>query len=525
MLKLGSWFCGCQILWLLFLCVPTWASDDTPLHQRIDELISAQLVDHAVAPTADDAEFFRRAWLDLAATIPPAEATRTFLEDPSANKRVQAIDELLAAPTYVNRMQQAFHIMLMERRGDHEAWQKFLQVAFTENKSWNSMVRAMLEPQPSHDSHQGASFFLTKRLEKYGQNPIDHPGLTSDIGRLFLGVDLQCAQCHDHLFVDEYKQLDFQGLLAVTQTLKPAKGGPIPLVAEKPMTEKLEFVSVFDAVQVATGPRIPFGKEFEIPSDLPKENDYSPLDLVASELPSAANRPFSRNIANRIWHLMLGRGLVEPLDSHHADNLASHPELLELLATELAAHQFDLKWLIREIALSDTYQRSSRFADSRTDVQELLPHQYQVAIPKRLSAEQLVQSFVQAIADPMDAKAQTDLTAKLKPLFIAALANPAREHEDHRHPSVQSALFFANDKEVLAALQRKPGNLVDRLMGIEEDAALADELYLSIVSRLPHDEERTELSAFLAVQTDQREVRLLHWMWALLASTEFHVNH
>ncbi|QDS86636.1 hypothetical protein EC9_08090 [Rosistilla ulvae] len=525
MRRICSRFRGFTLLYLLILGIPAWGGDEAALHERVDEIIGDSLGDEPAAAIADDAEFFRRVWLDLAGTIPPAEATRKFLADPSTDKRSRAIDQLLAAPTYVTRMQQAFHVMLMERRGDHESWQKFLELAFKENKSWDSMVRAMLEPQPSHESHQGASFFLTKRLEKYGQNPIDHPGLTSDIGRLFLGVDLQCAQCHDHLLVDEYKQLDFQGLLAVTQTLKPAKGGPIPLVAEKPLTEKLEFVSVFESSSVATGPRIPFGKEFEIPSELPEDRDYSPLGLVANELPTATNPPFSRNIANRIWHLMLGRGLVEPLDSHHADNLPSHPELLELLAAELAAHQFDLKWLFREIALSDTYQRSSRIVDANTDIQEIQPDQYQVAIPKRLSAEQAVTSFAEAIGAGRDEDERSEFISRLKPLFVAALANPAREHEDHRHPSVRSALFFANDKEVLAAIERQPGNLIDRLMAIEEETALADELYLSVVSRFPSDEERTELAAFLTVPADQREAHLRHWIWALLASTEFNVNH
>jgi len=519
----GSLLFRLQLLWLLLLFAPRCGAEGVPLHQRLDEIIARKVSAGAQTAIADDAEFFRRVWLDLAGRIPSAETTRAFLADAAADKRTRAIDDLLVAPTYAKHMQQAFHVMLMERRGDNEYWQKFLQAAFTENKPWDSMVQAMLEPQPSQDDHQGASFFLTQRLEKYGQNPVDHPGLTRDIGRLFLGVDLQCAQCHDHLFVADYKQLDFQGLLAVTQTLKPGKADPGPLVSEQPMTAKLEFVSVFDPTPHATGPRIPWGKEFEIPQDLPKDNTYSPLALVANGLPSADNPRFSRNIANRIWHLMLGRGLVEPLDSHHADNPPTHPELLELLAAEIAEHQFDLKWLFREIALSDTYQRSSRWPDA--DVQNVEQQQYNVAIPRRLSAEQTLDSFVQAIAGSTPETAQAEIVSRLKPLFVAALASPAREHEDHRHPSVQSALFFANDGDLLAAMKRQPGNLVDRLVSIKDDVLLADELYLAIVSRLASDQERTELISFLAEQTDQREARLLHWMWAMLASTEFHVNH
>ncbi len=504
----------------LGLVVPIAAEDSKPpLHAQIDALVERESAGHLPAAIADDAEFHRRIWLDFAGRIPTSSSTRTFLADTSADKRQKLLDELLAAPSYVDRQLEAFHVILMERRGENPAWEKFLRNSFEKNRPWDEMVRAMLQPQPASEADQGASFFLTKRLENYGQNPIDHPGLTRDIGRLFLGIDLQCAQCHNHLFVDEYTQAEFQGLYAVVQSLKIGKSEPFPLVVEKPLAKKLEFVSVFDPTQQAIGPRVPFGKEFEIPAELPKDSSYSPLALIATELPRSENPFFARNIANRLWHLLLGRGLIEPLDVQHTGNPATHPELMDLLTSELIAHKFDLKWLLREVALTKTYQRSSVLPSSAIN----LPHdKYLVAIPRRMSAEQFVRSIVQATSSPDE----VDATAtKLKPRVLAALANPAREPEDRRNPSVQSALFTSNDEELLALITRRPGNLLDRLIGIDDPHLLAEELYLSVFGRLPEDAERTELKSLLAEKPEQRELLLGHWLWGMVASTEFGVNH
>jgi len=496
----------------------TSKADEPPLHVRIDALIERDFTGKIAAEQADDSELIRRVWLDLAGRPPTPEIVKKFLADSSADKRQKAIDDLLAAPTYVARMQDAFHVLLMERRGEHKAWQEFLKKSFEDNVPWDVMVRAMLDPEPAEDVQKGATFFLTKRLENYGQNPIDHPGLTRDIGRLFLGIDLQCAQCHNHLFVDEYKQAEFQGLYAVVQSLSVGKADP-PQVAEKPLPKKLEFVSVFDPTQQAVGPRVPFGKEFEVPAELPKDKSYSPLKLIAQELPRGENPLFARNIAYRMRHLLFGRGLVEPLDVHHRANPPTHPELLELLSQEMVAHKFNLKYFLRELALTKAYQRSSLLPKSD---QELPRDKYLFALPKRLSAEQFTACLVQATCAPADVEATT---TALKPKVLAALANPAREPEDHRNPSVQSALFTLNDAEVLALIARKPGNLLDRLMTAADETQRADELCLTVLARLPIDEERAELRTLLEGKDDRREALLGHWIWALVASTEFGVNH
>ena len=227
---------------------------------------------------------------------------------------------------------------------------------------------------------------------------------------MFLGVDLKCAQCHDHLYIKDYKQQDFQGLFAFVKnvSLQDAKK---PSIAEKPTVQKVDFMSVFVKQPRQTGPRLPFGTEMEIPTvekgkeyqsppnpktGTPGVPRFSTLARLAETLPAADNALFSRNIVNRLWGMMMGRGLVHPLDLHHSGNPPSHPELLDLLAKEFVAHKYDIKWLLRELALSQTYQRSSVLP---AGVKSLPRESFLTANEKRLSAEQLLASMREAAGE------------------------------------------------------------------------------------------------------------------------------
>ncbi|MGB0582949.1 MAG: DUF1549 domain-containing protein, partial [Limisphaerales bacterium] len=243
----------------------------TPLHERVDALITEAAGELPFAEHTTDAEFIRRVYLDFAGTIPNAKEVRAFLAEP---KRSDLIDRLLADERFPARMADAFHVMLMERRGTDQEWREFLVASFREDRPWDQIVRQILNPDFKNEQLRGAGYFITKRLTKSGQQPTDYPGLTRDVGRLFMGVDLQCAQCHRHLTVKDYKQVEFNGLLNVFQNLKlqrPNKEFKTAWVSENPMEKKYEFVSVFTDKRRETGPRIPFGKEFEIPKFEGKE--------------------------------------------------------------------------------------------------------------------------------------------------------------------------------------------------------------------------------------------------------------
>ena len=513
------------LVWIVVI-VPATVAAGTPLHERIDELIAAKAGGKTAAALSDDAEFLRRVYLDLAGRIPAVDEARAFLADTATDKRTKVIDALLTGPAYARHMADLFHVVLMERRGDHEEWHKFLRTSFAVNKPWDTLAREILAPNADDEQTRGSAFFISKRLETYGQNPTDFPGLTRDVARLFLGQDLQCAQCHDHLFIDDYKQRDFQGLYVVYANAK-VSGDKFPVVTVKPPASKLEFVSVFEAGKQATGPRIPGGSELPLPSD--DSDNTGLLTSMAAEIARADNPLFVRNAANRLWSLMMGRGLIHPLDLHHSANPPSHPELLDLLAGELVNHGFDIKWMLREIALSQTYQRSSMVPP---DGEPPLASLFLVANERPLSAEQLWLSVLQATGESFamtttdeSAAALADRHKDLRDRFLKSFAAEPTEPEVDVRSTVKAALFLLNDERFLQLVDRQSGNLTDRLLNLSGPDLLTEKLYLSVLSRRPDDEELALVAAHLAANANHRESAVKQLIWALVSSAEFSMNH
>lgn len=522
-----------------------------PLHRRVDQLIAgkASAAKQPLAPPADDAEFLRRVWLDFSGGIPDASETRKFIADQSPGKRAKVIEQRMAAPRFAEQMAEAFHIQLMERNGDNDEWRRYLAESFRANKPWDQMAREILGPDFKDEKLRGAGFFITRRLEKVGQQETDYPGATRDAGRLFMGVDLQCCQCHKHLTVKDYKQVDFNGLFVAFQNTKlqePAGDYRTKWLQEGLMTNKYEFVSVLSSVKGATGPRVPLGTEVEIPAyskeemwTVPPEPKtrkagvpkFSPLRELAARVASPENPLFARNIANRIWWQLMGRGLVEPLDLNHSDNPPSHPELLDLLAKELTEHKFDLQWLIRELALTQTYQRSSLLpAGAKNPPEEL----FTVAKERPVAAEQLARAFLAATGEQervVGGKGWEGIEGKkhtqkdFEKAFLSAFANAAKEPELNVNPTLRAALFLRNNDLVLWSLQKRKGNLMDRVAALTDAAQIADELYHAILSRPPVAEEKTELAKYLTKHSANREKALGHYAWAMLSSMEFFTNH
>ena len=528
---------------LIFIgfALPLFVAAEAPLHQRIDTLIDAAAGDLPKADLSDDAEFFRRINLDFAGIIPTAEETRAFLADKSADKRAKAIQQLLDGPRYAATMRERFHIQLMERRGDHDMWLAWLEDAFVKNKPWNQMAKEMIRADFRDEPNRGAAFFYTKRLEKYGTNPTDYPGLTRDVGRLFLGMDLQCAECHNHLLIKDYDQVDFQGMFAAFSNMTLLRE-EYPGVEEKLMTKKKEYASVFVGKPREVGPKVPGLDEIELVA-FEKEQQYvqapdrktktpgvprfSPLENFSKLIPEAPT--FDANIVNRVWFLMMGRGLVMPLDQMHTKNPASHPELLDLLATEFAKHDYDFKWLMRGLALTQTYQRTSRLPDGLDTAPD---DKFVAAIERRLSAEQLLWSTLRALEvkpenapleniEPEEGDDDAEEFVGLKERFLSAFATEPREPELVFSPGLKAALFAMNDDEILKLLAREDA-MPTRLAN---ESNIADAVFLSVFSRLPSDDEKADVVAFLDKFEGERNEGIAEVAWAMLTSTEFVVNH
>jgi len=560
------------VVWLSCLalagtCHFVQADDSAPaLHQQIDELVARRLADLKIVPaaTCGDAEFARRAYLDLTGVIPTTPQVRSFLDDVTPDKRQRLIDELLASPDYAIHMARVFDVMLIERRipaitsydVPSAIWRNYLTGAFAENRPWDQLVHDILGSDGADEQHAPAVKFALVRDVAPHQ-------LTRDVGRLFLGVDLQCAQCHDDPRIDAYRQEDYFGIYAFLQRVTPFRDNQknVSLVGETAVG-KATFVSVFTAKSGETNPRLPGGEMIPDPvmekdqayvvKPGPKDRGipvYSRRKKLAELLPRPETRGFSRNIANRLWALLLGRGLVHPLDLHHPANPPSHPELLERLERYLVDHKYDVKGLLREIALSQTYQRSSVLPDG---VRELPDDAFALARLRGLSAEQLSWSILQATGrieqyfSQIEARRKTAAAMpdeaqpawKLRLTLLEPLDRQARtltavfaglpgQLEEEFQPVVDQALHLLNSPTMLPLLQDPPSTLLTRLTTINDAEALADELYLSVLSRRPEADELAEVRRLIESSSSPAERRepLLGMVWGLLLSSEFRLNH
>lgn len=360
---------GKLYLWLLVVALarPVFA-EDLSLHRQIDALMNAERVGPP-AKLCSDAEFLRRVYLDLVGKIPSADEARKFLADKRSNKRDLLITTLLKDPHFDRNFMRVLDVMLMERKPEKIVspgiFRSFIRQSLAEEKGLDQLIREILIADGAKKEQRPAARFLLDRAAE------PHV-ITRDVGRLFLGIDMQCAQCHDHPSIDDYHQADYYGIYAFLNRSYFFGDEKKGTVAERAEGEA-SFVSVFvggDPQQMM--PHLPGGKTLAEPKlEQDKRYHVKPADGVrpvpkfsrrarlAEELTSGRYSAFQKNLANRIWAHMLGRGIVHPLDLHHSGNPPVHPELLEALGKSLVAFNFDLRRFVQEIARSYTYQRSS----------------------------------------------------------------------------------------------------------------------------------------------------------------------
>lgn len=354
----GSALCG--------LSSAAAAAEEPPLRQQIDQRIAARSPEPL--RICSDPVFLRRVYLDLIGRIPTVAEARRFLADSAADKRERLVDDLLGRPEHARHLAITFDVMLMERRADKQVktpqWRAYLWRAFRENRPWNELAAEIVAADGTDDQTRPALRFLADRDAE--------PNLmTRDIGRKFFGMDLQCCQCHDHPLVDAYRQADYYGIYAFVQRTFVFTDAKKKVFLAERAEGDTGFTSVFTGEQNQTRPRLPGESALAEPVILadraytvfPDKNvrpvpRYSRRQKLAELLRQGTNAMFRKNIVNRLWAIMMGRGLVEPLDMIHRDNPGADPELLELLAEQFARHGFDVRWFLRELALSKTYQRA-----------------------------------------------------------------------------------------------------------------------------------------------------------------------
>lgn len=499
----GQWIdgCGCRLNTLALVACCLLAVDATaqqpaavPLHVRIDRATADAHIG-PVAPAAGDAEFLRRIYLDLTGMIPSSVEVRAFLTDQSPDKRTKLIDRLLDSPAYIRHIAAAFDLMLMERRAGKYVksaeWTQYLQTSFEQNKPYNQLAAEILGADGADPKLRApARFFLDREVE---------PNLlTREVGRMFFGVDLECAQCHDHPLIDDYLQSDYYGLYAFvsrTYIFQPDKKKPA-LLAEKAEGD-VKFKSVFTGFEGKTRPRLLGGSEIEEPSfkkgddyqvkaDPKKKNirpipKYSRRAQLAKRATDGSNRAFNRNIVNRLWAHMMGRGLVHPVDLHNAGNPAANPQLLQALADEFVATKFNVKAFIRELALSQTYQRSFQMPASLDEHIALARKQLPIAeadVTRKLAVAEAAEQAVDQLLPVLEASKKNVAAAAVELTKANATVTAART------AAATAAKAQADVEQTLAPKQEIAKSLTEAVEKIQ--AAL---------NNLPDDKELAAVAA------------------------------
>ncbi len=557
----------------LGLCVPSIVIADEPavaevpvvrhdenLHDEIDRLIVAGLPDYErlAAPLASDAEFLRRITLDLIGQLPTTAQTRAFLADADPLKRETLIERLLADPASARQLQRMFDLALMRRLPVKHVpvaeWEAFLRKSFAANKGYDAIVREILSADGTDPKNRGPARFV---LDREG----DSHEITRDIGRVFLGANIECAQCHDHPLVDDFKQAHYYGIQAfLVRSFLHTDEKKLATLAEKAEGE-VTFESVFDIrdkkssgpkslppqvfERVAfTEPKFEKGQEYVVAPDDKKKTvrpvpKFSRREHLAQAIAGRENRRFARTAVNRVWCEMFGRGLVHPLDADHAANPPSHPELLDFLTDAFVRNDFDVKHLMREIALSRTYQRSSRSTPSSDPAAEPVKEdRFARAILKPLSPSQFAWSILQAtgeadvhratFGDKLTEEALHQRLAGHEGAFVNLFGGLPGEPPQSFDSTVDQVLYLSNHSTVASFLVPKPGNLADRLLKLPTDrpTAIAEELYLSILVRAPTAEESDEVAEYLKeIVGEARTAAVRDLIWAVVMSSEFRFVH
>ncbi len=511
---------------------PDFVWSEPAANNFVDEHVFRKLRKLRMNPSAlcSDAVFLRRAWLDLLGIVPTAEAARAFTADPDPDKRVKLIDTLLARPEFADfwALKWADLLKIEQRQLDYDgmtAIHGWIRESIAKNKPLDQFARELIAARGSTLGNPPANWWRANR------DPITRAENTA---RVFLGTQLNCAQCHNHPF-ERWTQDDYYDWAGLFARLDYKLSGE----KAKDDNDKNEFRGDQTVLIKARGsvtnartgdaatPRF-LGGEKPATSE-----DRDELLALADWLPRSPM--FARMQVNRVWFNLLGTGMVDPVDDFRASNPPSHPGLLDALAKDFAENGYDLRRLIRTITASRTYQLSAEPNATNAGDEANNSH----AIARRLSAEQMLDSISAVLATPLPLEGAPTGTRlaqiaegrkHYKPLrtdvdrFAASFGKPPRLIASDCERSNDTALpqaFQLISGPLMQQLLTRSGNALDPLMASEKtDAEVIDQLFWAALSRPPIEAEIARATAHLTGAADRRKA-LEDLAWALLNSKEF----
>ncbi len=487
---------------------------------RIDELLEQQWAAAQVepAPAASDGEFLRRASLDLTGVIPRASQVREFLADTRPDKREMLIDELLNSPRYATHMATTWRNRILPvdveptRNREALALQKWLRTRFAKNLRYDNLVGELLLTIGGDEL--GPALY-------YQANDLSPEKLAGSAAELFLGVRLDCAQCHDHPFAD-WSQRDFWGLAAFFARVKArdARGMGMMDASYRLVDANEGDVRLPDSSEVVP-PKFPKG---DAATGSERQSRRAQLAIWMT---SSDNPFFARAAVNWAWTHLFGQGLVESLDDAVASDSSPRAQLLNELARYFIDSGYNVKELWRTLANTRAYQLAGGREDAKA------ADAFAQMRAKLLTPEQLFDSFV--VLAPRNAPGSAARSTMANSLdedpvrmeFVRNMRAPPGSATEYRAGTLQ-ALMLMNGRVAAGVSDKDASNLLGAIVApFMSDEERVESLFLATLSRPPDDDERQAFVATLAeCKTDEERNRALSdVLWALLNSTEFAFNH
>jgi hypothetical protein len=496
------------------------SQDSEQMARRIDTVMEqAWDADHLKpAPLTSDGEFLRRAYLDLNGVIPRVAEVRAFLRDERPEKRIELVDRLLASPRYATHMATIWRNRILppgadsSRGSEAMALQKWLRTRFAKNLRYDNLVGELLITLGG-DELGPALYFQA--------NELSPEKLAASSAELFLGLQLQCAQCHDHPTA-HWKQKDFWGLAAFFARVNAREGSGEMRMAYRLVDTDKGDVRLPDSTEIVE-PKYPAGD----PSTA--EAQRSRRVQLVLWMTSPENEFFARAAVNWTWTQLFGHGLVESLDDVHA---TAESQLLNELASYFVKSGYDLRKLWRTLAITHVYQLSSRAPDVVTEP----PQHFARMVAKPLTPEQLYDSFsvLASLEDqkptPGDsqpgngANGLYESPSRLD--FIRRMRSPGGSSTEYRAGTLQ-ALMLMNGRTMADVTAAGQSNLLGALDApFMKDEDRVEALFLATLARRPEKDESTACVTALQQSSDEQKHKqaLGSILWALLNSTEFAFN-
>ena len=516
------------------------ASEPAVVAAKADQLLRSEVpfasTTKASPGRVGDEIFLRRISLDLVGRVPTPEQITAFVLDPSPNKRDKAVQKLLADSRYGENWGRYWRDVIMYRKTEERAQiiagplENYLVTSLNENKPWSQVATDFITALGDANENGAVGLIVAQQ----GQ-PEE---VTAEVSRIFLGVQIQCAQCHDHP-TDRWKREQFHELAAF-----------FPRVASQLKQETREFsVAANDSQQGRMLRRPMMMRRFGTPEHyMPDLKDpqargtlMTPvlfatgqkLDLgtkdadrrgtLAKWITAPDNPWFAKALVNRMWSELCGEGFYEPVDDMGPDRIATAPQTLDYLAAEFAAGGYDVKWLVRAIMATEIYQLPSA---PRRGPEEPA---FQANVSQRLRADQLFDNLLHVLeasepTGPGMGRPGGGPYARFggpRGQFNVAFGYDPSQRRDEIAGSIPQALAMMNDTRFNAAMRGTGRTMLARLLAeIKDDKGLVQELYLKTLAREPSQSELTTCLLFVK-QVGNRTEAFEDILWGLVNSTEF----